>query len=48
MAGGGVHYSEAEADLREFAHRHGIPVVETMAGKASLVADDPPWSARSA
>jgi 3D-(3,5/4)-trihydroxycyclohexane-1,2-dione acylhydrolase (decyclizing) len=41
IAGGGVHYSEAEPDLREFAHRHGIPVVETMAGKASLVTGDP-------
>ena len=46
VAGGGVHYSEAEADLREFADRHGIPVVETMAGKASLVPATACWSAR--
>jgi len=41
VAGGGVHYSGAEAELAAFAERHGIPVVETMAGKASLVADHP-------
>jgi 3D-(3,5/4)-trihydroxycyclohexane-1,2-dione acylhydrolase (decyclizing) len=41
VAGGGVHYSLAEEDLRAFARRHGIPVVETMAGKACLIADDP-------
>jgi 3D-(3,5/4)-trihydroxycyclohexane-1,2-dione acylhydrolase (decyclizing) len=37
IAGGGVHYSFAEAELAEFAERHNIPVVETVAGKASLV-----------
>jgi 3D-(3,5/4)-trihydroxycyclohexane-1,2-dione acylhydrolase (decyclizing) len=41
IAGGGVHYSLAEDDLREFAERHNIPVVETVAGKASLVAAHP-------
>ncbi len=41
VAGGGVHYSSAEAELAAFAERHGIPVVETVAGKASLVADHP-------
>ena len=40
IAGGGVHYSVAEATLAEFAHRHGIPVVETVAGKSSLLGDD--------
>ncbi len=40
VAGGGVHYSLAEAELTEFAHRHGIPVMETVAGKSSLVAGD--------
>ena len=39
IAGGGVHYSLAEAELAEFAQRHGIPVVETVAGKSCLVAD---------
>jgi len=43
VAGGGVHYSLAEDDLRAFVERHGLPVVETMAGKACLVADDPAW-----
>lgn len=41
IAGGGVHYSGAEAELTAFAERHGIPVVETMAGKASLTARHP-------
>ena len=43
IAGGGVHYSLAEDELRAFAERHGLPVVETMAGKACLTADDPVW-----
>jgi 3D-(3,5/4)-trihydroxycyclohexane-1,2-dione acylhydrolase (decyclizing) len=43
IAGGGVHYSLAEEELRSFAERHGVPVVETMAGKACLTADDPAW-----
>jgi 3D-(3,5/4)-trihydroxycyclohexane-1,2-dione acylhydrolase (decyclizing) len=43
VVGGGVHYSLAEDELRAFAARHGLPVVETMAGKACLVADDPSW-----
>jgi len=43
IAGGGVHYSLAEEGLRVFAERHGLPVVETMAGKACLTADDPSW-----
>jgi 3D-(3,5/4)-trihydroxycyclohexane-1,2-dione acylhydrolase (decyclizing) len=41
LAGGGVHYSFAETALLAFAERHGIPVVETVAGKASLVAEHP-------
>ena len=41
IAGGGVHYSGAELELQAFAETHGIPVVETMAGKASLTSDDP-------
>lgn len=43
IAGGGVHYSRAEAELAEFAARTGIPVVETVAGKSSLVADHPQY-----
>lgn len=41
VAGGGVHYSLAEAELSTFASRFGIPVMETVAGKSSLLADDP-------
>ena len=41
MAGGGVHYSLAESVLAVFAERHGIPVMETVAGKSSLVASHP-------
>ena len=44
VAGGGVHYSMAEAGLARFAARHRLPVVETVAGKASLAADDPAWA----
>jgi 3D-(3,5/4)-trihydroxycyclohexane-1,2-dione acylhydrolase (decyclizing) len=41
IAGGGVHYSLAEPALSAFAARHGLPVVETVAGKSCLTADDP-------
>ncbi len=41
VAGGGVHYSRAEAELQAFAEAHGIPVVETQAGKSSLPWDHP-------
>lgn len=40
IAGGGVHYAQACGDLRDFAHRHNIPVAETQAGKSSLPWDD--------
>ncbi len=41
IAGGGVHYSLAEAELAAFASKHNIPVVETVAGKACLEWDHP-------
>ncbi|MBX9592881.1 MAG: 3D-(3,5/4)-trihydroxycyclohexane-1,2-dione acylhydrolase (decyclizing), partial [Roseomonas sp.] len=41
LAGGGVKYSGAEAALADFAHRHGVPVAETQAGKGSLSWDHP-------
>ena len=41
IAGGGVHYSFAEEALLNFAEQHSIPVVETVAGKASLVSRHP-------
>ena len=44
IAGGGVHYSLAETELADFALRHGIPVVETVAGKSALVADHPRYT----
>ncbi len=36
VAGGGVRYAGAEAAVASFAERHGVPVVETVAGKGSL------------
>jgi 3D-(3,5/4)-trihydroxycyclohexane-1,2-dione acylhydrolase (decyclizing) len=44
IAGGGVHYSQAEEELAAFAARHQIPVVETVAGKSSLLADHPSYA----
>jgi 3D-(3,5/4)-trihydroxycyclohexane-1,2-dione acylhydrolase (decyclizing) len=41
IAGGGVHYSLATEQLATFAERHGVPVVETVAGKSSLPWDHP-------
>lgn len=41
VAGGGVHYSGACAELAAFAERHGIPVAETQAGKGALAWDHP-------
>ncbi len=36
IAGGGVRYALAETALADFALRHGIPIVETTAGKGGL------------
>ncbi|NHT76960.1 3D-(3,5/4)-trihydroxycyclohexane-1,2-dione acylhydrolase (decyclizing) [Rhizobiaceae bacterium CRRU44] len=36
IAGGGVLYSGADADLFAFARKHNIPVVETQAGKGAI------------
>jgi 3D-(3,5/4)-trihydroxycyclohexane-1,2-dione acylhydrolase (decyclizing) len=41
VSGGGVLYSEASDALAEFASRTGIPVVETQAGKGSLLYNHP-------
>jgi 3D-(3,5/4)-trihydroxycyclohexane-1,2-dione acylhydrolase (decyclizing) len=41
IAGGGVHYSEANAALARFADVTGIPVAETQAGKGALRYDHP-------
>ena len=37
IAGGGVRYSGAEAEVAKFATDHGIPITETVAGKASVM-----------
>ncbi|MCM3749800.1 3D-(3,5/4)-trihydroxycyclohexane-1,2-dione acylhydrolase (decyclizing) [Paenibacillus pasadenensis] len=39
IAGGGVHYSGATAELIQFAEAFGIPVAETQAGKSAM-----PWN----
>ena len=41
VAGGGVHYSGACAELQAFASQVGIPVAETQAGKGALPWDHP-------
>ena len=41
IAGGGVLYSRAWETLANFAHKHGVPVAETQAGKGSLRWDHP-------
>jgi 3D-(3,5/4)-trihydroxycyclohexane-1,2-dione acylhydrolase (decyclizing) len=41
IAGGGVQYSGAVEALTRFAERHGIPVAETIAGRANLLATHP-------
>ncbi len=44
IAGGGVKYSGAIETLTDFAERRGIPVVETVAGKSTLVHDHPNYA----
>ncbi|POF28530.1 3D-(3,5/4)-trihydroxycyclohexane-1,2-dione acylhydrolase (decyclizing) [Roseibium marinum] len=41
VCGGGVIYSQAEETLGDFATRHGIPVIETQAGKSALAQSHP-------
>ncbi|NNL74471.1 MAG: 3D-(3,5/4)-trihydroxycyclohexane-1,2-dione acylhydrolase (decyclizing), partial [Silicimonas sp.] len=41
IAGGGVQYGDAVAELTAFAEATGIPVVETIAGRANLRHDHP-------
>ena len=41
IAGGGVHYSLAAGALAAFAEAHGVPVVETTAGRTCLPATHP-------
>ncbi len=39
VVGGGVLFSEAEAELLRFCEAHGIPAAETQAGKSALPAE---------
>ena len=41
ISGGGVHYSEAHEELKILAEKHNIPVVETIAGRATMLQDNP-------
>ncbi|MCL1127703.1 3D-(3,5/4)-trihydroxycyclohexane-1,2-dione acylhydrolase (decyclizing) [Shewanella surugensis] len=41
ISGGGVHYSLATDELAEMAIKHNIPVVETIAGRATMLQDTP-------
>ncbi|MFK7853429.1 MAG: 3D-(3,5/4)-trihydroxycyclohexane-1,2-dione acylhydrolase (decyclizing) [Granulosicoccus sp.] len=41
IAGGGVQYSQAVNELTQFAEAHQIPVVETIAGRANMIATHP-------
>jgi 3D-(3,5/4)-trihydroxycyclohexane-1,2-dione acylhydrolase (decyclizing) len=41
VCGGGVLYSGAEESLTKFAERHGVPVVETQAGRSALPSNHP-------
>ncbi|MCL1629679.1 3D-(3,5/4)-trihydroxycyclohexane-1,2-dione acylhydrolase (decyclizing) [Roseibaca sp. V10] len=41
IAGGGVQYSGAVSELTAFAEAHGIPVLETIAGRANMLATHP-------
>lgn len=41
IAGGGVLYAQASAELYDFTRQCGIPVGETQAGKSSLAWDNP-------
>ncbi|GMQ98636.1 MAG: 3D-(3,5/4)-trihydroxycyclohexane-1,2-dione acylhydrolase (decyclizing) [Acidimicrobiia bacterium] len=44
VAGGGVHYSSATDEVAAFSIAHGIPVVETVAGRSTLVHDHPNYA----
>ena len=41
IAGGGVQYSRAVVELTSFAETHQIPVAETIAGRANMLATHP-------
>jgi 3D-(3,5/4)-trihydroxycyclohexane-1,2-dione acylhydrolase (decyclizing) len=41
IAGGGVQYSRASAEILGFAEQHNVPVVETIAGRANMLHGHP-------
>lgn len=41
VSGGGVHHARATGALERFARTHGVPVVETIAGRAALLQAHP-------
>lgn len=41
LVGGGVHISQAYAELSDFAHKLNIPVAHTLSGKGALACGDP-------
>ena len=41
IAGGGIHYADAYAQLRLFVETHNIPLVETIAGRAVIYQTHP-------
>jgi 3D-(3,5/4)-trihydroxycyclohexane-1,2-dione acylhydrolase (decyclizing) len=41
IAGGGVHYSGATAELAAFAEKHAIPILETIAGRGVITHTHP-------
>jgi 3D-(3,5/4)-trihydroxycyclohexane-1,2-dione acylhydrolase (decyclizing) len=41
VSGGGVHHAFATEGLERFASAHGVPVVETIAGRAALLQSHP-------
>jgi acetolactate synthase-1/2/3 large subunit len=41
LCGGGVHLSQAAADVTEFARANAIPVAHTMTGKGAIACADP-------
>ena len=44
ISGGGVRYSGAEGEVAKFAANHGIPLVETMAGRGSVIHSHPTYT----
>ncbi|HYG42866.1 MAG TPA: thiamine pyrophosphate-binding protein [Bordetella sp.] len=41
LCGGGVHLSDAAAQVQDFAREFGIPVAHTMTGKGAIACSDP-------